>query len=162
MVNLIWENEQDKIEISDDLVNTLKTCMEKTLEYETFTDDVEVSLTITDNAGIHEQNLAVRGIDRPTDVLSFPLLECDEDGTLIIYEEDILDGSVCLGDIMISAEKAVSQAEEYGHSSLREFAFLTVHSMLHLLGYDHEKGEMEEKEMFKKQEDILRLLDITR
>lgn len=162
MVNLFWENEQDKVEISDKLIETLKNCMEKTLEYESFEDDVEISLTITDNKGIHEQNLAVRGIDRPTDVLSFPLLECEEDGTLIIYEEDIVDGAIPLGDIMISAEKAVSQAKEFGHSEQREFAFLTVHSMLHLLGYDHERGEAEEKEMFEKQEEILSLLGITR
>ncbi|MBQ4088240.1 MAG: rRNA maturation RNase YbeY [Clostridia bacterium] len=162
MVNLFWENEQDKVEISDKLIETLKICMEKTLEYESFEDDVEISLTVTDNEGIHEQNLAIRGIDRPTDVLSFPLLECEEDGTLIIYEEDIVDGAIPLGDIMISAEKAVSQAKEFGHSEQREFAFLTVHSMLHLLGYDHEKGEAEEKEMFEKQEEILSLLGITR
>lgn len=162
MVKLIWENEQDKIEISESLIETLTACMEKTLEYEEFPDDVEISLTITDNEGIHEQNLAIRGIDRPTDVLSFPLLECEEDGTLVIYEEDVVDGAVSLGDIMISAEKAVSQAAEFGHSDTREFAFLTVHSMLHLLGYDHEKGEAEEKEMFAKQEEILSLLGITR
>ena len=162
MVKLIWENEQNTIEISEKLIAFLKSCMEKTLEYESFEDDVEISLTITDNEGIHEQNLAIRGIDRPTDVLSFPLLECEEDGTLIIYEEDIIDGAVPLGDIMISAEKAVSQSEEFGHSAQREFAFLTVHSMLHLLGYDHERGEAEEKEMFAKQEEILSLLGITR
>ncbi len=162
MVKLIWENEQDDIEISEELIETLKSCMEKTLEYEEFYDDVEISLTITDNEGIHEQNLAIRGIDRPTDVLSFPLLECEEDGTLVIYEEDVIDGAIPLGDIMISAEKAVSQAEDFGHSEVREFAFLTVHSMLHLLGYDHERGEAEEKEMFRKQEEILSLLGITR
>ena len=162
MVNLFWENEQDKVEISDKLIETLKICMEKTLEYESFEDDVEISLTVTDNEGIHTLNKKFRGVDRPTDVLSFPLLECEEDGTLIIYEEDIVDGAIPLGDIMISAEKAVSQAKEFGHSEQREFAFLTVHSMLHLLGYDHEKGEAEEKEMFEKQEEILSLLGITR
>ena len=162
MVKLFWENEQEHIEISEELMEMLKSCMEKTLEYEDFDDDVEISLTITDNEGIHKQNLAVRGIDRPTDVLSFPLLDCEEDGTLVIYEEDMVDGIIPLGDIMISAEKAVSQAKEFGHSKEREFAFLTVHSMLHLLGYDHERGEAEEKEMFQKQEEILSLLGITR
>ena len=162
MVKLIWENEQDNTDVSEELIEMLKSCMEKTLEYEEFDDDVEISLTITDNKGIHEQNLAIRGIDRPTDVLSFPLLECEEDGTLVIYEEDIIDGFIPLGDIMISAEKAISQAEEFGHSKEREFAFLTVHSMLHLLGYDHERGKAEEKEMFGKQEEILSLLGITR
>ena len=162
MVNLVWGNEQYAVEISDKLIETLVACMEATLAYEDFKEDVEVSLTITDNDGIRERNLATRGIDKPTDVLSFPLLECEEDGTLVIYEEDIIDGLVPLGDIMISAEKAVGQAREYGHTNTREFAFLTVHSMLHLLGYDHERGEEEEKEMFAKQDEILNILGITR
>ncbi len=162
MVSLIWENEQTKIEITDTLIDTLTACMEKTLEYENFSEPVEVSLTFTDNEKIHKINYETRGIDRPTDVLSFPLLETEEDGTLIIYDEDITDGILPLGDIVISAEKAVAQAEEFGHSILREFAFLAVHSMLHLLGYDHERGEAEEKEMFQKQENILLALDITR
>ncbi len=162
MVSLIWENEQTKIEITDTLIKTLTACMEKTLEYENFSEPVEVSLTFTDNEKIHEINYETRGIDRPTDVLSFPLLETEEDGTLVIYDEDITDGILPLGDIVISAEKAVAQAEEFGHSNLREFAFLAVHSMLHLLGYDHERGEAEEKEMFQKQEEVLSALDITR
>lgn len=162
MIRLIWENEQSALAISEDLIGTLKRCMEKALEYEEFFDPAEISLTFTDNAGIHECNLAARGIDRPTDVLSFPLLECEEDGTLILYDEDFTDGFVALGDIMISTEKAMQQAEDFGHSILRELAFLTVHSMLHLLGYDHERGEAEEKEMFQKQEEILSLLGITR
>lgn len=162
MIRLEWENEQESIEITDALIETLKKCMEETLAYEEFEDDALVSLTITDNEGIHAQNRESRGIDRPTDVLSFPLLECEEDGTLVIYDTDVVDGAVALGDIMISAEKAAEQAKEFGHSSEREFAFLTVHSMLHLLGYDHEKGEAEEREMFHKQEEILTRLGITR
>ncbi len=161
MVRLIWDNEQSEIEITDELIETLKKCIEETLKEEEFPFDAEVSLTFTDNKNIHEQNLISRNIDRPTDVLSFPLLECDEEG-LIVYDEDFLDGAVVLGDILISAEKAKSQAEEYGHSLIREFSFLTVHSMLHLLGLDHEKGEKEEKEMFHKQEEILKRLNITR
>ncbi len=162
MVRLIWENEQDKIEISNELIETLKKCMEETLKSEGFPFDAEISLTFTDNENIHEQNLLSRGIDRPTDVLSFPLLEEDENGELIVYEEDLIDNAVVLGDILVSAEKAVSQAEDYGHSVLREFCFLTVHSMLHLLGLDHERSENEEKEMFQKQEEILKTLNITR
>ena len=162
MITLIWENEQEKIEISESLIETLKTCMEETLHYEGFDENVEISLTFTDNAGIHEVNRETRGIDRPTDVLSFPLLETEEDGTLIIYDEDFVDGVLPLGDILLSVEKATQQAEEFGHTFLREVAFLTVHSMLHLLGYDHERGEEEEKEMFLKQEEILQRLNITR
>lgn len=162
MITLIWENEQSKIDISASLVETLKACMEEILNYEDFTENVEISLTFTDNEGIHEVNKETRGFDRPTDVLSFPLIETEEDGTLVIYDEDFVDGVLPLGDILLSVEKAAQQAEEFGHTFLREMAFLTVHSMLHLLGYDHERGEKEEKEMFLKQEEILRALNITR
>ncbi len=162
MITLIWENEQEKIEISEELVDTLKTCMEETLRHEEFTDNVEISLTFTDNEGIREVNKETRGIDRPTDVLSFPLLETEEDGTLVIYDEDFVGDVLPLGDILLSVEKATQQADEFGHTFLREVAFLTVHSMLHLLGYDHERGEKEEKEMFEKQEEILELLNIKR
>ena len=162
MVRLIWENEQDKVLIKAELIDILKSCIEETLKSEDFPFDTEISLTFTDNENIREQNLISRGIDRPTDVLSFPLLEQDDDGELIVYEEDMSENAVILGDILISAEKAVSQAEEYGHSVLREFCFLTVHSTLHLLGLDHERSEDEEKEMFEKQDKILEKLNITR
>lgn len=161
MVRLLLQNEQNKIKIEDELTDTLKLCMEETLKYEEFPYDAEVSLTITDNENIHEQNMLSRNIDRPTDVLSFPMLEADGD-ELIVYDEDFVDEAVILGDILISAEKAKAQSDEFGHSFLREMCFLTVHSMLHLLGYDHEKSEQEEKEMFKKQDDILNRLKITR
>lgn len=162
MVRLIWDNEQNVFELTEEMIQTLKTCMEKTLEYENFKEDAEISITFTDNEGIREQNAITRGIDRATDVLSFPMLETDENGELTIYEEDFSDGAVMLGDIMISTEKALSQSEEYGHSPLREFSFLTVHSMLHLLGYDHERSQEEETLMFQKQEEILAHLGITR
>ncbi len=162
MVRLIWDNEQDLIDITDDLITTLKKCMEKTLEFETFDEDAEISLTFTNNSGIQEQNRAVRGIDRPTDVLSFPLLDFEADGSIEICDEDLSDGAIVLGDILISMEKAVQQSEEYGHSLKRELCFLTVHSMLHLLGYDHERSLEEETLMFKKQDEILNQLGITR
>lgn len=162
MVRLIWENEQDMIALPDDIIDTLKTCIEKTLAYEDFHEDSEVSLTFTDNEGIRIANAEIRGIDKPTDVLSFPLLETDEDGTIFLEDEDFSDGAVLLGDIVISLEKALSQAEEYGHSFMRELSFLTVHSVLHLLGYDHERGADEEKIMFQKQDEILNALGITR
>ena len=124
--------------------------------------EIQVSLILTDDEQIRIMNRESRGIDKSTDVLSFPLLDQDEDGELIVYEEDMSENAVILGDILISAEKAVSQAEEYGHSVLREFCFLTVHSTLHLLGLDHERSEDEEKEMFEKQDKILEKLNITR
>ena len=111
---------------------------------------------------LKELNKETRNKDAVTDVLSFPMLEADEDGTLIIYDEDIVDDCVLLGDIVISAERAVDQSEEYGHSLIREICFLAVHSALHLLGYDHERSESEEKLQFEKQEEILSSLGITR
>lgn len=162
MVELVWENQQDKVEITDELFNKIKLSIEKTLEYEEFCEDCEISLTFVDNEEIRELNNASRGKDSATDVLSFPLLEQEDDGTLIIYDEDIVDGKVLLGDIVISAERAKEQSEEYGHSLVREMCFLAVHSVLHLLGYDHERSEKEEKLQFEKQEEILNLLGITR
>lgn len=131
------------------------------LKYEKFPYDAEISVTLTDNASIHEMNKEHRGVDRPTDVLSFPLYEADEiDG---MYEsEQASDEPIALGDIVISLERAEEQASEYGHSMEREVAFLCVHSVLHLLGYDHELGEEEEKEMFAKQEEILTNMKLTR
>ena len=141
------QNNQNKVEFTTELEEAIYTVVDKTFEYE----DVEprsVSVLITDNEEIHELNLQYRQKDAPTDVLSFPLF--DEDGNL--DEEE-------LGDIVISLERAQAQAEEYNHSLKREVAFLTAHSMLHLLGYDHENGE---QEMYVKQEEILNLLGITR
>ena len=162
MVRLIWDNEQEFIDITDDLIKTLTACMEQTLAFETFDKDAEVSLPFTDNSGIKERNRIARGIDKPTDVLSFPMLDYEADGTLEICDEDLSEGAVVLGDILISMEKAVSQSEEYGHSLKRELCFLTVHSMLHLLGYDHERSQEEEALMFEKQDEILNQLGITR
>ncbi len=162
MLTLVWENEQKEIEISDDLIKSITQSIERTLETEDFTDDAEIGLTFVDDESIRELNNATRGKDSATDVLSFPLLEQEDDGTLIIYDEDIIDGRVLLGDIVISAQRAVLQAEEYGHSLVREMCFLAVHSTLHLLGYDHERSEEEEKMQFEKQEEILTSLNITR
>ena len=120
------------------------------LEYEGFGNDTEVSVTFTDNEGIRLLNSEFRGIDRETDVLSFPLTDF-EGGE----EPPVDEPEVGLGDIVISLEKAAAQAEEYGHSFDRELAFLTVHSMLHLLGYDHENGGEEEAEMRRRQREIL-------
>lgn len=162
MVEIVWENQQDKIKITDELFEKIRLSIETALEYEDFTDDSEISLTFVDNDEIKELNCTSRGKDSATDVLSFPLLEQEEDGTLIIYDEDIIDGKVLLGDIVISAERANEQAEDFGHSLVREMCFLAVHSVLHLLGYDHERSEAEEKLQFEKQEEILASIGITR
>lgn len=126
----------------------------------------EVSILVTDNETIHAVNMEQREIDRPTDVLSFPMIEWEAIGEFDILEENLAyfhpdSGELMLGDIVISTEKVAEQANEYGHTIEREFAFLMVHSMLHLFGYDH----MEEDErvvMEKAQSEIMDLLGITR
>lgn len=132
------------------------------LEYENCGFDAQISVTITDNENIRQMNKEFRNKDSATDVLSFPMLEFDEDGNAFDDDFDFDGDEVVLGDIVISAERAAEQAENYGHSFKREIAFLTVHSMLHLLGYDHVNSEEEEKVMFKKQDEILNILNITR
>ncbi len=149
-------------ELTADMRLALTRVAEYALEYEECDFDAEVSVTITDNEGIHEINKDFRGIDRPTDVLSFPMLEFDEEGNASEDYEECEDGAVMLGDIVISLERAKEQAAEYGHSMLREVAFLAAHSMLHLLGYDHVQSEEDAAVMFKKQEEILAHLEYTR
>ena len=107
---------------------------------------------LTDEEGIRAVNREFRGIDRTTDVLSFPLCEGDH------LEYNTATGFVLLGDIVISMEMAVKQAKMYGHVLEREVAFLTVHSMLHLLGYDHEKSSLEQRQMREKEESVLEKL----
>ncbi len=162
MIQFLMENAQEKEEITEEIKSTVLKCIEKTLEYENCDFDAEVSVTFVDNEEIREINRQERNIDKATDVLSFPMLEFDENGDIINSDFDFDEDFVLLGDIVISAEKAREQAEEYGHSFIREVAFLTVHSMLHLLGYDHINSIEEEKVMFKKQDEILNLLNITR
>lgn len=127
------------------------------LRYEGFDENCEISISIVDNAEIQQINKQFRNIDRPTDVLSFPMLTFTENE--IIEKNE--NGEIMLGDIIISLERAEEQAKEYGHSLKREIAFLTAHSMLHLLGYDHMEPE-EEKEMFAKQKEILEAAGIPR
>lgn len=128
--------------------------------------DTQAELLITDNDGIHDINRQMRGIDRPTDVLSFPNLEFDEAGSFTLQGDpaDYMDpetGLVMLGSIVVSIDKVLSQAEEYGHTALREYAFLIAHSMLHLCGYDH-MTDAEAHRMELLQEEILKGLGITR
>lgn len=133
-----------------------RTALES-LRFEGFAENCEISVSIVSNAEIQSINKAFRNIDSVTDVLSFPQLTFEEGEIAGVNEND----EIILGDIIISLDKAVSQAQEYGHSLKREIAFLTAHSMLHLLGYDHMTPE-EETEMIQKQRGILNGVGISR
>jgi len=148
-VTILIDNRTEEV-LSQELSEAIEKMIHESLRYEGFEKPCEVSVSIVDNEEIRQINKQFRGIDRATDVLSFPLLTFEEDETLDLNEKD----EVLLGDIIISLERAREQADEYGHSLKREVAFLTAHSMLHLLGYDHME-EDEEKEMFSKQREIL-------
>ena len=162
MTEIILENDQNAIEITPEIEAVIKTVIEAALKYEQCNFDAEVSVTIVDNEQIREINKQQRDIDKATDVLSFPMLYFDENGDITDSEYDVDGENVLLGDIVISAERAREQASEYGHSFKREIAFLTVHSMLHLLGYDHVDNPDDEKIMFTKQDEILDMLGLTR
>ncbi len=144
-----------------------KEVIEACMEAEDFPYEAEVNLTLVDDAAIQEINASYRQIDRATDVLSFPLLDYDAPGDFSKVEDLMGDninpdtGEVMLGDIVISVDHVREQAKEYGHSEKREYAFLIVHSMLHLFGYDHMEPE-EAQEMQEHQRKILDYLKITR
>lgn len=162
MTEVIIENNQQKVEIDDEILTAITAACNEVLKLEGFDTDAEVSVTIVDNEAIKALNKEFRDKDMPTDVLSFPILDYDEDGNPVDFEFDFDDENVLLGDIVISAERAMEQAESFGHSFLREMAFLTVHSMLHLLGYDHVDDAEGEKIMIKKQEEVLNGMNIKR
>ncbi|CAH1055785.1 rRNA maturation RNase YbeY [Paenibacillus pseudetheri] len=163
-LEIVWDNEQEEYEIKDDLIALLESILQKAGEAEGINQG-EVALTFVDNTRIHELNLEYRGIDRPTDVLSFAMNESGEDELDIIYEveegEALEDVPDVLGDIIISVTRAQEQAQEYGHSLERELGFLFVHGFLHLLGYDHQ-DEASEAEMMSKQEKVLAQVGLTR
>ena len=151
---VLIKNDQKKIKMTPDLRRLVKRAVLAVLDFEDYGRRAEVSVTFTDNEGIHALNREYRNVDRPTDVLSFPLSDGED------YDTD--GDAVLLGDIVISLERAQTQAEEYGHSFEREVAFLTVHSMLHLLGYDHETSPEDERDMFARQDEILISAGMTR
>ena len=156
-LKVYFENEQELIPLTYKTKMLVRNAIEETLDYEQYGNVCEVSVSFTDNAGIWELNKKFRGIDRPTDVLSFPLFDYDGES-----EEPPVDELMgMLGDIVLSLEQARVQAEEYGHSFEREVAFLTVHSMLHLLGYDHETGEEDEADMRRRQSEIMERMGLS-
>lgn len=134
---------------------TIRRAINATLVHEGFDKPCEVSITFCDNEYIRGLNKEYRGKDKATDVLSFPMYDFTAESDLISEEENLL-----LGDIVISLERAREQAKELGNTFLEEVAFLTVHSMLHLLGYDHELGKEEEEAQCKAQREIVATLDI--
>ena len=150
MLQLLFENDSNYIP-ANDLLKMLESVMLKSLELEGFTKEVEISLTFTTDELIKEINCKHRNMDKATDVLSFPMYEKQE---LSDINTSISNFPVALGDIVVSVERAFSQAEEYGHSFEREMAFLICHSMFHLLGYDHMKKE-DEIRMFELQKELL-------
>ena len=156
-MNLLVENRQNNMDIGKELFEEV---LKKASEVLKLNVQLEISLVLTNNEEIQQLNREYRGIDKATDVLSFPLLDLDpsnRDVWLSRLEDNLIPGSgeVMLGDIVISVEKAKEQAEEYNHGIKRELAFLFIHGLLHLLGYDHEKGQKYEQIMNALQEEIL-------
>ncbi|MCM3784476.1 rRNA maturation RNase YbeY [Neobacillus mesonae] len=162
-VQLAWDNNQEQFNISEELIALFTQLLEKAAEMEGVTEG-EVALTFVDDEEIHELNKEYRGIDRPTDVLSFAMNETLDEELDIVYElesGETVDIPDVLGDIIISVPTAIAQSEDYGHSVERELGFLFVHGFLHLLGYDHQ-DEASEAEMMGKQEAVLASVGLTR
>ena len=152
-INLVFEQlSLEKFTISA----IIKKCIQATLDAERIAVPCEINVLVTDDAGIHLINKTSRDIDRPTDVLSFPMFQLEAGNPPTDWEEyqDPMTGLVPLGDMCISLERAKAQAAEFGHSPRREVGYLTIHSMLHLLGYDHlDEGEMK-RQMRTREETI--------
>ena len=165
-MSLIIEDESE-LTINIDYEKIADRVINEALDYEKCPYEVELNLLLTSNENIRKINNEYRNIDSPTDVLSFPMIEYEKPSDFSKLEDSTLDnfnpetGELILGDIIISVPKIVEQAEKYGHSTEREFAFLVVHSMLHLFGYDHMEAN-DAKIMEAKQEEILYKLEIFR
>ena len=151
----LFIEEEGNIKLDFDTEEIAALVIDAALELADCPYEAEINLLLTENAQIHEMNLEQRGIDRPTDVLSFPMIEYEEPGDFSVIDEE------SAGDIVISKEKVLSQAEEYGHLPKREYAFLIAHSMLHLFGYDHMVDE-ERVVMEAKQKEIMEKVGIFR
>jgi len=153
-LKIYYSNEQSCHPAGLRVRSLVKRAVKGALKYESFPYNAEVSVTFTDNEGIRELNREYRGKDNATDVLSFPMYNFLEGDTPA--DEDTAE----LGDIVLSLERAIAQADELGHSVKREIAFLTVHSVLHLLGYDHERSPIDEEEQCQRQRAIIENVDI--
>lgn len=153
-VQIDFSNRQKKVNAGRSLRLLLGKAIRTALAYEGFGEPCGVSLTLVDNEGIRELNRTYRNKDAATDVLSFPLYD------FAAGEKPIPGERAELGDIVLSLERAQEQAEELGHSREREAAFLCVHSVLHLLGYDHERSPEDEEEMCRRQREIMKILEL--
>ncbi|MGN0435029.1 MAG: rRNA maturation RNase YbeY [Wujia sp.] len=165
-MSVYFENELET-PVSDRYEQVVREIIDASLDYFNCPYECEINVIFTDNAGIQEINREHRNIDKPTDVLSFPLIEYEKPGCFDGFEDNPLDyfnqdtGELMFGDIILNLDRITYQAEEYGHSRIRELAFLTAHSMLHLAGYDHIDDDMR-VDMETKQEEILNMKGYTR
>lgn len=163
-LTLAWNNDQENMAVDESLIELLDKILQAAAKMEGI-EEGEVDLTFVDDEAIHELNRDYRGIDRPTDVLSFAMNESLDEEMDIVYEleegEELDELTDVLGDIIISVERAKAQSEEYGHSLERELGFLFVHGFLHLLGYDHQ-DTASEKVMMDKQEAVLAQVGLVR
>ncbi len=155
-IKILYANEQSKQKAGWHVRRLIRRAVAGALSYEHFTRPVTVSVTFTDNEGIRVYNNEYRQIDRATDVLSFPMYDFKNG------DEPEEGEPVCLGDIVLSLERAAEQAVEFGHSYEREVAFLTVHSVLHLLGYDHMLSDEDDRDMRRRQRDIMTNIHLLR
>ena len=158
-MSVFIDNRQDGIAVDEAMEAMVVQVVEKVLEFEGVQEEYEISISFVNNEEIRSLNMEYRGIDKETDVLSFPMLDFTEEEEEEEVDAEYIDEELALGDIVISMEKALEQSGEYGHSFNRELAFLLVHGMLHLLGYDHEV-EATEGDIFEKQEEILTELNL--
>lgn len=155
-VRVAIANNQTAVRVPSGIRLLIRRCCHAVLAYEQFPQDAEISVSFVDNAEIQVLNAQYRDRDMATDVLSFPL---GENGKYDVNQET---GACMLGDVVISMERAMEQAEEFGHSLQREIGFLTVHSVFHLLGYDHELGGLEALQMREREEEVLSDLGLSR
>ena len=153
-IRVIIHNDQKEVKIPTGLRMLVRRCCNAVLRLEEFGAPAEISVTFVDNKKIHELNKQYRHKDAPTDVLSFPM---GENG---VYDINHDTGARILGDFVISMEKAVEQAERFDHSLDREVGYLTAHSVLHLLGYDHERGGIDRVRMREKEEQVMTQLGL--
>ena len=152
MHEIYIEDVRENTELSESLITLLNDTVSKTLELENIDKECYVSITIVEADEIKELNAEHRGIDKVTDVLSFPVVNL-LDGSDISDAGDYYDGRLILGDVVLCADRASEQAEEFGHSVEREFGYLTCHSVLHLIGYDHETDD--EREVMRQKEEVV-------